>query len=78
MRKIEIKKFIKNKEDYQSMTINQIKSELNKLKIEQIELKDKKLIKAEDKEVTIRYTSCDNPFIVKKITSNVNSLFPIK
>lgn len=78
MRKIEIKKFIKNKEDYQSMTINQIKSELNKLKIEQIELKDKKLIKAEDKEVTIRYTSCDNPFIVKKNTSNVNSLFPIK
>ena len=60
MKKIEIREFEEKKDEYQSLTIEEIKEKLNKLNISNIAVSGNGLYKFEDGVLSILYNSGQN------------------
>ena len=74
MEKVEIREFEEKKDEYQSLTMDEIKEKLNKLNISSIAVSGNELYKFEGGVLTILYNSYDNPIVLKKDGSDGNVL----
>ena len=74
MKRIEIREFEEKKDEYQILTIEEIKEKLNKLNISSIAVLENGLYKFEGGVLTILYNSYDNPIVLKKDGSDDNVL----
>ena len=74
MEKVEIREFEEKKDEYQSLTIEEIKEKLNKLNISSIAVLGNELCKFEDGVLSTLYNSYDTPIVLKKDGSDGNVL----